>query len=462
MALQSNSTSLAHEYRLAAAASVLGFPVLMADAIRRAHPVTPNQVVRLPPRCADLAPGLRDNESRTARFSTLLDISDGPVVVTLGDLAGRKYSLVAADAWGSLIASASSQSRPGSRQRFAVVGMSWRGELPHEGFAVRARSNLVWVMIRISRHPVRGSTGEFDEPEPPALSRFTEHGMEPIAPHAAALAETELNVLDMVTALSADDYFFRLRTLMDKFPRNTDHAKLSCLLQSLSAAGAKGGRAFGEALEGGLAAGMDMIRRAALAGTHRPNNEWARAGASHCKHRSRGLERAVAAWNAFGAPEAVDLVQFFCTHDSHGEPLNGSERYVINFPAGQLPMARALWELSFSDRHEPSSRGALGCISSDRGPVVAHDGSLQILIQRDAPNPAMEVNWLPPPDGGFSLAMRLHWPAKCIVDGEWWMPPVERLTPVWPRSRRRRATMGRAFASRAGGGLAPSSLPPET
>jgi hypothetical protein len=37
-------------------------------------------------------------------------------------------------------------------------------------------------------------------------------------------------------------------------------------------------------------------------------------------------------------------------------------------------------------------------------------------------------NWLPAPDGPFSLYLRAYWPEQDILDGTWTLPPVTRLT----------------------------------
>jgi hypothetical protein len=39
----------------------------------------------------------------------------------------------------------------------------------------------------------------------------------------------------------------------------------------------------------------------------------------------------------------------------------------------------------------------------------------------------MRSNWLPAPDGPFSLYLRAYWPEQDILDGTWTPPPVTRL-----------------------------------
>jgi len=47
------------------------------------------------------------------------------------------------------------------------------------------------------------------------------------------------------------------------------------------------------------------------------------------------------------------------------------------------------------------------------------DGSIEIAIQRESPGQELESNWLPSPNTGFSLTLRLFAPKAEAVDGRW-------------------------------------------
>jgi hypothetical protein len=52
------------------------------------------------------------------------------------------------------------------------------------------------------------------------------------------------------------------------------------------------------------------------------------------------------------------------------------------------------------------------------------DGSLDIYVQRAAPEKGKESNWLPAPkEGIFNLTIRMYWPKQAAID-KTWMPPV--------------------------------------
>ena len=114
--------------------------------------------------------------------------------------------------------------------------------------------------------------------------------------------------------------------------------------------------------------------------------------------------------------------------DDHGKALDGSQKYRIHFDKGQLPPAKAFWSVSMyniadgSFAENPIKRYTLG----DRTPGILTnpDGSLDIVIQHDAPSDANErANWLPSPAGGFNLNLRLYVPDDSLQKGTW-KPPV--------------------------------------
>ena len=108
-----------------------------------------------------------------------------------------------------------------------------------------------------------------------------------------------------------------------------------------------------------------------------------------------------------------------------------TERYVVHFAKGQLPPVRAFWSLTMYDDRQlftenPIDRYAIG----DRDDMKRNsDGSLDIYIQRQAPEGDKQRNWLPAPSaGGFSMNMRLYWPEPEAIDGCWAPPPVKRVS----------------------------------
>ena len=56
------------------------------------------------------------------------------------------------------------------------------------------------------------------------------------------------------------------------------------------------------------------------------------------------------------------------------------------------------------------------------------DGSLTLYASAKSPGKDKENNWLPAPDGPFSLYIRGYWPEKAMVDGTWTPPSIENVS----------------------------------
>ena len=54
------------------------------------------------------------------------------------------------------------------------------------------------------------------------------------------------------------------------------------------------------------------------------------------------------------------------------------------------------------------------------------DGSLTLYAGKDNPGPDRKANWLPAPDGSFSLCIRAYWGEEPILDGSWQPPKIEK------------------------------------
>ncbi|MHC5258084.1 DUF1254 domain-containing protein [Streptomyces sp. UC4497] len=117
--------------------------------------------------------------------------------------------------------------------------------------------------------------------------------------------------------------------------------------------------------------------------------------------------------------------------DSEGNrPPDASGRdYTIHFPADALPPARFFWSATMYRLPErllvanPIDRYSIG----DRTPGLHYDaeGGLTLYVQKDRPaDPAQAANWLPAPDGPFSVIIRMYGPDPAVLDGSWALPPL--------------------------------------
>ncbi|CDP82298.1 hypothetical protein BN975_00348 [Mycolicibacterium farcinogenes] len=119
---------------------------------------------------------------------------------------------------------------------------------------------------------------------------------------------------------------------------------------------------------------------------------------------------------------------FYTDRDATGAALHGDRTYRITFAAGQEPPVQGFWSLTLYNEHHffnpnPLRRYSLGTKnkSLSRGP----DGALTLYAGAKSPGPDQEANWLPAPNGPFSLYIRTYWGQPAITDGTWKPPAVE-------------------------------------
>ena len=128
------------------------------------------------------------------------------------------------------------------------------------------------------------------------------------------------------------------------------------------------------------------------------------------------------------APEETQC--FYTDDDFKGAPLDGRNGYKITFSAGALPPVNGFWSLTLYNEHHffnpnPLNRYSLG--TKNKKIKLNDDGSLTLYAGAQSPGADQELNWLPAPDGPFSLYVRAYWGKEPILDGSWTPPVIEKV-----------------------------------
>lgn len=138
---------------------------------------------------------------------------------------------------------------------------------------------------------------------------------------------------------------------------------------------------------------------------------------------------AAAVLGIFGNSQQEAMYPFYTT-DEAGAKLDASKSaYTLRFGPDGLPPVHAFWSVTMYE--QPASllvANPIGryLINSSMLPKLKRDadGGLTIYIQAESPGAERESNWLPAPNGPFSMAMRLYWPKAEALDGRWKPPAV--------------------------------------
>lgn len=130
----------------------------------------------------------------------------------------------------------------------------------------------------------------------------------------------------------------------------------------------------------------------------------------------------------YGNSKQEAMYPFFSA-GSDGKPLDGSKRYTVRFPPGNLPPARAFWSLTIYKLPEsllvenPINRYL---VNSPMLPQFKQDadGGYTFYVQNQSPGTDKEANWLPAPKGPFLVVCRIYWPSEAAITGKWKQPPM--------------------------------------
>lgn len=120
---------------------------------------------------------------------------------------------------------------------------------------------------------------------------------------------------------------------------------------------------------------------------------------------------------------------FYTDDDGAGAELAGGNNYEVTFAAGQEPPVNGFWSLTlYNDKHlfhaNDLKRYSLG--TKNKNLKKNADGSLTLHVGAKSPGKDKESNWLPAPNGHFSLYIRAYWGKEGILDGSWKPPAIRK------------------------------------
>ena len=370
----------------------------------------------------------------TLYSSAFLDLAAGPQVVSAPDTAGRYYLLPMLDMWTDVFAVPGKRTTGTAEAHFAVVPPGFEGTVPAGLETIHATTPGVWIIGRTQ------TNGPDDYEAVHAVQAG--YRVTPLADwpgEAAPRSVTPDPSIDMKTpppeqaaALTGPEFFALGAELMGVHrPHASDWSQLARLSRIGIAPGSFDQQSLSAdvraALEAAPETAMGLIRAAQMRLAPRVNG-WQIMTENVGVYGNSYLRRAAIALAGLGANPAEDAVYPILTSDADGNPLDGSNNYLIHFDSDKLPPVDAFWSVTMYDGEgyqaaNELSRFAIG----DRDPLQYNaDGSLDLFLQHGNPGPEREANWLPAPLGPLGVTMRLYAPRPEVLDGGWVPPPVKK------------------------------------
>jgi hypothetical protein len=358
-----------------------------------------------------------------------LYLKDEPIILTVPEISDRYHSVELTDFMDDNFAYVTMRSPGPYAGNYAIVQKDWKGELP-EGVTVLPPTSTPWNFLQLRTYVEGPSDLERahavqDGYKLTPLSQWTN-------PEATPLASAEIwQPLDR-SADPLNEWRTINRAMIDNPPDPVD----ADMLRQFASIGIGPGLDV-DALDASTQRGL---ARAAVDGRKIIYDSFA-AGYGQTKvngwnypppqtgrmTQSRDwLLRAMQPAVGFNANDPVEAVYLNVAVDGDGKLLSGDKRYIIHFDPGSQPKVNAFWSITmYNDKFNlvanPIDQYSVGDRS---GMTEDADGGLTIYLQKDSPGADKESNWLPAPDGNFTLFLRAYLPGEDIVNQTWQPPKI--------------------------------------
>ena len=387
-------------------------------------------------------PDASDRDVVRFNFDTLysfawVDLSSGPVILTVPDTGSRYYLVPTLDMWTDVFSSLGTRTTGNEAGNFAYVPPGWEGELPEGIERIHAPTSMIWVMGRIQTNGPSDYENVHKVQDGLRLTPLNQWGKDyqpPATSPVDATVDTKTPPLVTTNKMDGVEMLTRLARLLKKYPPHPNDYPIIFRMREL---GLVPGRDWDpkslnsdtlEAINAGAKDGLeDMIAGVRQVGKF--VNGWNIAVDNIGTYGTSYRQRAVVALAGLGANLPADAIYPGAVSDTDGKPLDGTKKYVLHFDKGQTPPTDAFWSITMYDQQgfqvaNPINRYAIG----DRDKLhFNEDGSLDIYIQSASPGSDKEANWLPAaPEGELQPTMRIYAPKASALNGTW-VPPAIKL-----------------------------------
>jgi hypothetical protein len=374
-----------------------------------------------------------------SNFDTLysaawLNLTGGPVIVSVPNTEGRYYMLQMLDMWTDTFASPGKRTTGTKAGNFAIVPQCWNGALPAGVTRIDSPTPYVWIIGRTQTNGTSDYDAVHKIQDGYKITPLSQWGkqLQPVNATIDPSVDMKTPPLHQVNSMPSSTFFTYAAELMRV---NPPHITDQSIIARMKKIGMEPGKSLDfNKLDPTVQQALD---KAAIDGLKEMDNKvptiakvvngWQMNTEPIGVYGNDYLKRAIIAMLGLGANPPEDAIYPALIADADGHPLNGNNTYILNFNASELPPVDAFWSVTMYDAEgfqvaNSINRFAIGNLNNL---TYNADGSLDIYIQHDTPGLDKESNWLPAPKGPMSILMRMYSPRKEALDGTWVPPPVK-------------------------------------
>jgi len=374
----------------------------------------------------------------TLYTTAFVDVGKEPWVVSIPDMKGRYALFPMLDGWTTVFQVPGKRTTGTRAQTYAITGPGWRGTLPAGVKQYKSPTSMVWLLGRIY---CTGTPEDYAAvhalQDHVKLVPLSAYGKDYTPPPGTVDPSIDMKtaVRDQVNRMDAVAYFKLLAELMKTNPPTSadGHA-----VKQFARIGLVPGKEFDASkFNPDFADRIPKVSFDRIMLQLKVNkavkkiNGWffdTVTGLYGTGYLNRALVTAI----GLGANRVQDAVYPTSLKDVHGNDYDGTHKYVMHFPKGQLPPVHGFWSVTMYNAEfffveNPINRYSISARQKlKRNP----DGSVDLYIQNQSPGKDKESNWLPAPAGKFVLMLRMYWPSEkspSIINGSWSPPPAKKV-----------------------------------
>jgi hypothetical protein len=363
-----------------------------------------------------------------------LDLGSEPLVMSLPK-TDRYHVFQMMDGWSEVFAAPGSRMTGGDGGNYLIVGPNWKGDTPKDMDLLRSPTDVVWIAGRIQANGAEDFDFVHKLQAQIKLAPLSQRNKSYTPPRGSVDPTVDMKTPPMVAMDNMKGEVF-FTALMETLKGNPPHVHDQGIVARLKRLGLEPGQSFDlksltasvqQALKDAPTNGLKVIqKRGEKLGV--PVNGWNVMTGAVGYYGADYTFRAAVALVGLGANRPEDAIYPFLVTDGDGRPLSGANRFTLDFPKGQTPPVDAFWSITmYDDKGFPVQNAINRQAIGDRDKLTfADDGSLTLFIQYQSPGVDKESNWLPSPEGAFTLIMRCYSPRPEIASGEWVPPAVKR------------------------------------
>jgi hypothetical protein len=434
------------DFWLATDAYIFGYPLVTMEMTRRvitnvARPegtrAPMGQIIKLREYPNSSFRDVTAPNADTLYTTAFFDVGNEPWVLSIPDMKGRYFLFPMLDGWTTVFQVPGKRTTGTAAQTYAITGPGWKGTLPQGVREYKSPTSIVWLLGRIY---CTGTPEDYkavhELQDQCRLVPLSAYG-KPYTPAEGKVdssIDMKTAVREQVNRMDAKEYFTLLAQLMKSNPPAAADAPEVARFARI---GLVAGKDFDASkLKADFAkripeVGFDRIMLQFKVNKAVKNINGFGFTTKTGIYGTDYLMRALVTAIGLGANRPQDAVYPTSTTDADGHAYDGSNKYVMRFPKGQLPPVEGFWSLTmYDDKYffvsNPINRYS---VSRRQNLKTNSDGSTDLYIQKDSPGSDKESNWLPAPAGKFILMLRMYWPNEkrpSIIDGSWTIPPVKK------------------------------------